>query len=200
MDSIRDAYSCVFQITDNGNLPNQIRWNDRFERDSGKTCKVTVDGTDFLIARQTPHSRDKMFYSHKFNHAAYRYEVAVCIQTGMIVWYNGPFPAGKWPDINIFRRNLKGLLLPGEMVETDRGYKDITCRHSDVVTSKADSRAKSRAMRRHETVNGDLKTFGCLKQQWRHDLSKHNVAFSSCAFLTQMKYKLEGGPKFNCKY
>jgi hypothetical protein len=79
----------------------------------------------------------------------------------MIVWYNGPFPAGKWPDINIFRRNLKQILPPGETVEADRGNKYISCMHSDVVVSKADSRAKSRAMRRHETVNGDLKAFGC---------------------------------------
>jgi hypothetical protein len=54
-------------------------------------------------------------------------------------------------------KNLKPMLLPGEMVETDRGYKDITCRHSDVVVSMADSRAESSAMRRHETINGDLK-------------------------------------------
>jgi hypothetical protein len=179
---------------------SKIRWQDRFKGDRGKTCKVTVDGTDFKIARQTPHAKDKMYYSHKFKHAALRYEVAVCIQTGMIVWFNGPFPAGRWPDINIFRRNLKNMLLPGEMVEADRGYKDVACRHCDVVVSKSDARAKSRAMRRHETVNSDLKTFGCLENRWRHDLTKHGLAFTACAFLIQMKYKLEGGPKFHCKY
>jgi hypothetical protein len=45
--------------------------------------------------------------------------VAVCIQTGLIVWINGPFRAGKWPDVNIFRRDLKGKLLPGEMIGAD---------------------------------------------------------------------------------
>jgi DDE superfamily endonuclease len=161
---------------------------------------VTVDGTDFKIPRQRPHARDQQFYSHKFRHAAYRYEVAVCIQTGLIVWYHGPFPAGKWPDINIFRKELKHLLLPGEMVEADRGYKDLSCRHCDVVVSKSDARAKSRAMRRHETMNADLKCFECLNRQWRHTLDKHILAFASCALLVQMKYKLEGGPKFYCKY
>ena len=178
----------------------QIRWQDRLKDDRGKTCKVTVDGTDFRIPRQRPHSRDRQYYSHKFKHAALRYEVAVCIQTGLMVWINGPFRAGKWPDVNIFRRDLKGKLLPGEMIEADRGYRDPSVRHCDVVVSRSDARAKSRAMRRHETVNSDLKTFGCLNQQWRHELGKHSVAFSSCAFLIQMKYKLEGGPKFHCKY
>lgn len=152
------------------------------------------------MPRQRPHSRDKKYYSHKFKHAALRYEVAICIQTGDIVWINGPFPAGKWPDINIFRRNLIHMLLPGEMVEADRGYRDAAVRHCDVVVSKSDGRAKSRAMRRHETVNSDLKTFGCLEQQWRHDLFKHSLAFAACALLTQFKYQLEGGPKFHCKY
>ena len=159
-----------------------------------------MDGTDFKIPRQQPFRRDKLYYSHKFKHAGFRYEVAVCIQTGYIVWINGPFPCGMWPDINIFRRDLRKKLLPEEMVEADRGYKDDKCRYCDVVVSKSDGRAKSRAMRRHETVNSDLKTFGCLEHQWRHELSKHSLAFASCAFLTQMKYELEGGPKFHCKY
>lgn len=161
---------------------------------------MTVDGIDIKIPRQKPHLRDRLHYSHKFKHAAFRYEVAVCIQTGDIVWFYGPFPAGKWPDINIFRLKLKHMLLPGEMVEGDKGYRDLSCRHCDVVVNRRDARAKSRAMLRHESVNSDLKTFACLSQQWRHDLDKHGLAFASCAFLTQMKYKLEGGPKFHCKY
>ena len=116
------------------------------------------------------------------------------------MWFSGPYPAGRWPDVVIFRYKQKQKLLPGEMAEADRGYRDLSCRHCDVVVSRRDARAKSRAMRRHETVNSDLKAFGCLYQQWRHDLNKHALAFASCAMLTQMKYKLEGGPKFHCKY
>ena len=118
----------------------------------------------------------------------------------MIVWFVGPFPCGQWPDINIFRAHLKRKLLPGEMVEADSGYKDPSCRDCDVVFTRKDNRAKGRARMRHETVNSDLKTFGVLEQQWRHDLQKHHLAFASCAFLTHMKYKLEGGPKFQVKY
>ena len=162
---------------------------------------MSVDGTDFLILKRRPHSGEKKYYSHKLRHAALGYEVAVCIQTGHLVWINGPFPAGSFPDIKIFRRNLKGQLLPGEMVEADKGYRgDEPVRHSKVVVSRSDARAKQRVMTRHETMSSDLKRFGCLKQQWRHSLNKHSAALASCALLTQLMYELEGGPKFHCKY
>ena len=124
----------------------------------------------------------------------------MCIQTGDIVWINGPFRAGKWPDIKIFRRNLREKLAPGELAVADRGYRDNRCRHSDVVISRGDARAKSRTMRRHEGVNADIKSFGCMYQQWRHLLNKHQFAFCSFAFLVQLNYRLEGGPKWDVKY
>ena len=62
------------------------------------------------------------WYSHKFKGAGLCYEVGICIQTGDIVWFNGPFPCGEWPDLKIFRSKLKGKLPPGELVEADQGY------------------------------------------------------------------------------
>lgn len=65
---------------------------------------------------------EKAFRSHKFKHAGLRYEIAVCILTGDIVWVIGPFPCGAWPDISIFRFALKYLLDENERVEADDGY------------------------------------------------------------------------------
>ena len=62
---------------------------------------MTVDGTDFKINEPTPF--DGMWYSHKFNHAALRYEVGVSIFSGLIVWVKGPYPAGRYPDVAIAR-------------------------------------------------------------------------------------------------
>lgn len=152
------------------------------------------------MPRQRPHSRDKMFFSQKYRKAAYRYEIAVCIQTGDIVWINGPFKAGRWPDINIFRRTLKGKLLPHEMVEADMGYMDPKCRHSCIVVSRNDARAKAACMARHESVNGDLKNFGCLAHVWRHPLEKHVIAFEACVVLTQIKYTMYGSPRMQVRY
>ena len=78
---------------------------------------MTVDGTDFRIAEQ-----GRIFYSHKFKKSGLRYEVGICILTGDIVWINGPYPCGSWPDINIFRDALITELEAGERVEADDGY------------------------------------------------------------------------------
>ena len=98
---------------------------------------------------------DSKWYSHKFKHAGVQYEVAVCIQTGDIVWIHGPFPCGRWPDIKIFRSRLIHKLASKEKVEADRGYRGerSKVRTPDDYYSQVDRRAKRRARARHETVN-----------------------------------------------
>ena len=179
--------------------PFQIRWENRFRGDRGKTCKVTVDGTDFRIEEPTPFST--AWYSHKFNGPGLRYEVAVCIQTGDIVWINGPFKPGRWSDLSIFWRNLKQRLAPGEMVEADNGYRGEPnhARTADGFVSRADDRAKWTARNRHETVNRRLKQFGCLKQVWRHDRRRHNTVFAAVAVVTQLAFE-NGEPPFQVRY
>lgn len=177
----------------------QIKLSNRFRRNRARTCKLTVDGTDCPI--QEPHPFSSIWYSHKLKGPGLRYEVGVCIQTGDICWINGSFKCGRWPDMRIFRRNLKGLLAPGEMVECDAGYVgDPSCRHKHIIMNLADDRAKCAARARHETVNGDIKSFDCLSQVWRHDRHLHKHAFAAAAVLTQLSYNLGGGPKFQCNY
>jgi hypothetical protein len=103
----------------------KIIFENRFRNDRGRTCKITGDGTDCAILEPWPweSSFNQQFFSKKLNGAGVKYEVGVCIQTGDILWVNGPFKAGKWHDIMVYLRNLKGLLHPGEMVEADRGYR-----------------------------------------------------------------------------
>ena len=72
----------------------QIKWEYRFHGYHGGSCLVMVDGTDFWICEPKPFTKD--FYSHKFVKAGSHYEVGVCIQTGLIVWINEPFAAGKY--------------------------------------------------------------------------------------------------------
>jgi hypothetical protein len=40
--------------------------------------------------------------------------------TGDIVWIYGPFPCDSWPDLKIFRSNLKIKLAPREKLEADK--------------------------------------------------------------------------------
>jgi hypothetical protein len=80
-------------------------------------CSVTVDGTYFIIYEPTNFS--KKWFSHKFNGPGIRYEVAILIKGGQIVHIQGLYPAGKWPDIKIFRECLKYKLLEGEKAAAD---------------------------------------------------------------------------------
>jgi hypothetical protein len=108
-------------------------------------CKLKVDGVDFMLQEPWPWDRhyDPLFFSHKSHGAGYRYEMGVCIQTGHIVWVNVPFKCGAWPDLNIFCRDLKDRLAPGEKFEADSGYRgDDRIRTPHDVANMADWRAK----------------------------------------------------------
>jgi hypothetical protein len=100
----------------------QIIFENRFRNDRGRTCKITVDGADCAISEPWlwELSFNRQLFSKKLNGAGAKYKVGVCIQTGDIVWVNGPFKTGKWHTITVYRNNLKGLLHPGKMVETYR--------------------------------------------------------------------------------
>jgi DDE superfamily endonuclease len=158
-----------------------------------------VDGVDFPIFE--PQKFDRQWYSHKFKGPGIRYEVAVCIQTGDIVWVNGPYKCGKYPDVKIFKEGLMHHLAVGELVEADRGYRgrDVKARTPDDFVSQSDKRAKERARARHETVNRRLKQWRCMGQKWRHCRSKHKLAFGAVAVITQMAFE-SGERPFQCRY
>jgi hypothetical protein len=86
------------------------------------------------------------------------------------------------------------------MVEADRGYKgDPSVRNSDNVVSQTDSKAKNRALARHETVNCRLQQWGCLKQTFRHNRHKQKEVFAAVAVITQLASE-NGESSFQCRY
>jgi len=121
-------------------------------------CKVAVDGTDFRIFNWKPFWTG--WFSHKFEGPGLRYDVAVSIKGGKVVWINGPFPAGKWPDISIFREALIHMLDVGEKAIADKGYRG---EDEHIVIPEGSSGRGVRA--RHETVNGEYVTTGWCR--WR---------------------------------
>jgi len=153
----------------------------------GQICLITVDGTDFKV--HEPHPFDPAYYSHKLNHAGLRYEVGICIQTGWIVWINGPYPCGAWPDLRIAREALHGELDDGEMYIADGGYAEGN-QHcftpNGLNTFEQKQMALARA--RHETVNGKFKVFKALDGEWRHAMPKHGIAFRAVAVVTQIYF------------
>ncbi|CAB9503514.1 expressed unknown protein [Seminavis robusta] len=95
-----------------------IVWENRKKNDRGADCLTSADCVDCRVPNYGPD-----FSSHKFaKKGGLRYEVALCIQTGHVVWINGPFPCGKYNDIKIFRRALISHLEDGERVEADDAY------------------------------------------------------------------------------
>jgi hypothetical protein len=179
------SFSSFFNLTGH-TLLLQIRFEHRLRGDKGKTCKMTVDGTDFMIWQPFPFSKN--WFSHKFKGPGVRYEVGVCIQTGDICWINGPYPCGAWPDIKIFREHLIHRLPPGEKVEADDGYRGEPekIRTPGIAVSQADLRAKKRARHRHETVNSRFKNWGCLGLKFRHRIDEHAMYFTAVAVCTQI--------------
>lgn len=146
---------------------------------------MTVDGTDFRIAEN-----GKAFFSHKFKKSGLRYEVAISILGGDIVWINGPYECGKWPDIKIMRQSLLSELDENERVEADDGYigeapARVKCPKS-FTNVEATEAMQARVRNRQETVNARFKTWQILRQIYRHDIPKHGEIFAMIAIITQL--------------
>ena len=89
------------------------------------------------------------------------YEVAVAIISGKIVWINGPYPAGRYNDVRIFRDSLQTFLDAGERVEADDGYRgDPTiCKvPADVLMreNEEEDAMQKRVQDHHKAVNAPL--------------------------------------------
>lgn len=161
---------------------------------------MTIDGTDCRIG--TPWFRWNGWSSHKFKKkAALRYEVGLGIQSGDIVWIAGPFPAGRYSDITIFRMFLKPLLSDRERVEADSGYNGDpkTVTPENMLRSKRRRERAAMARNRHETVNGRMKNFEALTGIFRHDKVKHGAVFRAVAVITQLSIETED-PLFAVNY
>ena len=164
--------------------------------DTGDDCLVSVDCTDVEIQEPKPFS--SKWYSHKHNGPGLRYEIALSLKRGDIVWIHGPFSCGLWPDISIFRFCLKSFLDENERVEVDNGYKGddpISCKTPGGISTLIDNRMveRKRIRARHETVNARLKSFGVLNQVYRHALIDLVDVFSAVTVLVQLG--IEGGER-----
>ena len=178
----------------------QIKWENRFHGYCGRSCLVMVDGTDLWICEPKPFAKD--FYSHKFAKAGLRYEVGVCIQTGLIVWINGPFAVGKYNDITTFRSKMIYELLDWEMVEADQGYvgqlNKIRVKY-ELGVSEYQFEAKARARARGEMINGRFQNFCILMDRYRHKISMPSYVFCAVAVLMQISLTTVS-PTFRVNY
>ena len=101
----------------------QIDFKSRLVGNKLNDCLMTINGTDFCIQQKGITKKGNAFGSHKYSgKSALQYKLDIDILKGNLVWVEGLYPAGAWPDIKIFLNTLVGHLLPGKCVEANNGY------------------------------------------------------------------------------
>jgi hypothetical protein len=164
---------------------------------------MLVDGMDFRIPQKGAATKGNQFGSHKYaGKSALRSKLGVDILMGNLVWIQGPYPAGAWPDIKIFTSCLTHFLEPYKRVEANDGYRGhadkVKCPKNDVNSVK-NLKMQGRVRAHHETLNGRLKNWGILSQVFRHDIRRHRDVFWACAVITQLTIE-HGEPLFAVEY
>lgn len=177
---------------------HKILFENRKRGDARNDCLLLVDGTDFRIAKKY----EKPYYSYKFKKSGLRYEVALCIKTGDICWWAGPYLPGIWNDDMIFKHGLAKNLEPGERCEADGGYRGsapLFVKCPGVVEANPDkAKMQQRVRSRQETVNERFKNWGILATPYRHKLLEHQTVFGAIVVLTQLS--LADDPLFQVEY
>jgi hypothetical protein len=175
-------------------------------KDSGSLndCLISVDGIDCRIPQQGPAIPGNPFSSFKFKgKCGLRYEIGVDILAGNIVWIEGPYAAGKYPDVEIFRRGLAQWLDEFERVEADEGYigeAPLKVKCPGCPSNPTDHQSlQKRVQGRHESVNGRFKNWEILKVMYRHDIMEHGNVFWAIAVITQISID-EGERLFEVEY
>jgi hypothetical protein len=112
----------------------------------------------------------------------------LAVKTGWIVFINGPFIAGSWPDLRIARSKLHHIIPKDEFYLADRGYR---AQNTPGVT-KDDIPEHERPkmnwlMARHETVNTRFKDWGILKHRFTLAEHRHRYIFYAIAVITQVE-------------
>ncbi len=111
-----------------------------------------------------------------------------------ILSFEGPFK-GTAADVTIFRETIKPLLLPGELVMTDKGYwQDERCwtpptgTYSEFSTEKKILRRKVTIIRHlNERGIGRLKFWGVMSRRWSGSFSQHKQIATIVSKLTQLE-------------
>ena len=167
---------------------HKIDWENRKIDDIGNNCLVSVDGTDFALAWGS-NQRRLSCYKLK-GKPGLRYEVACCLRTSDIVWISGPHYPGLYNDLQIFRMGLINMLDEHERCECDDGYIGecpLKCKCPRGVTRRAErDRMHQYQRNRQEHINERFKNWGCMREKFRHSISKHRTCFNCVALLTQL--------------
>jgi hypothetical protein len=174
----------------------KIVWDPSLGSSDTESFVVSIDGTDFKTwekKHETMPPVDRGQMSHKFNHGAVKYEVAMSVFRPQCIWISGPHRRGGKHDITIFREGLKQKIKPGGKAIVDRGYvsnrrDEKMLAQPNACDSKALNNFKSRARLRQETFSGQLKFFYALSQTFRHHVDKHKLVLEAVWVIVQTRW------------
>ena len=150
----------------------------------------------------------KGWFSHKFCGAGLAYEVATAVTTGLIIWVNGPFPAGRWTDPKMFKHGLAKLV----RIDIERGVADAGYHHchawlylpfwrskkamaEEAEVPRNDLHEYIRA--RHETINSRLHRFNVLSTIFRHGREMHSDFFHAGCVIVNLEIMHGFAPQFD---
>jgi len=160
-------------------------------------AKTSIDCVD--CRRQEPQPFDPRNFSYKVNGPGFRYEIGLGIQSGDIVWVNGPYRPGEYTDDLIARMmGLWQVLDRFEKFLADgiySGWRAITPNGRN----NQDQYMKAVARARHETVNSRFKRFAALRVEFRHGDNRHGSVFHAIATICQIEFEIES-PLFDVEY
>lgn len=177
-------------------LSSKVEWPDEWDT----TFIISVDCVNFGV-NETRHPtlhKDKRYFDQKGGKAGLTYEIALHLWENRVVWVNGPFPPNDGGDRDIFvTHGLSNHIPAGKFTIADKIYKgcDRIALHNSLDTDEV-REFKGRARARQESINSRLKSFGCMKQRFRHGIAKHENFFSAVMVLCIIQME-NGSPLFN---
>jgi len=93
------------------------------------------------------------------------------------------------------RKGIVNYLKDGERFEADDGYEALAPRFAkvpgNITRDEARLHLQQRVRSRHEQMNSRFKSWGCLRQRFRHvNLELHSACFRAIAVILQVSLEL----------
>ena len=160
---------------------------------------ISVDGTDFKVwERKHPMMPyHKGHYSHKFNHGALKYEIAMDVYRSKVVWISGPHRAGLHDKTIFVEKGLKDKISLGKKISSDRVYGSQNHIKLSLPNPSMDdlevANFKARVRSHHESFNGHLKFYKSLSDTYHHTPDNHVHEFEAISVTVQ--YQMDNDAK-----
>ena len=82
---------------------------------------------------------------------------------------------------------MKHMLIDGERVLADSGYRDSRC----LIPGQTKDKVFNRARARHETFNARFKYYNVVAVRFRHKINIHSSCFRAVVNLTHLQLKCD---------